>query len=206
MFDGGVHTFAYDLDLALVLKTAGTQWVRATDTANSSITGTQTGIVVNPAAAKAHYASAADHFSLSYPSTWKLSQLDTATLGKVEASVAAIDYQVAAPDQFSYFNVYARHSATDGAAIKAKVIAWMQESRVAAKAITFSTVTINGVKYLDAFTTIKVDATHQAEHSILATSHGKFTYYLGPVIMLNQSHTKQERAQLTAILASFKPT
>ena len=50
MADHGVHTFTSSLSPALVLKTAGTQWVRATDTANSSITGTQTGIVVNPAA------------------------------------------------------------------------------------------------------------------------------------------------------------
>ena len=50
MFDGGVHTFADDLDLPLRLKTAGTVSVTATDTANSSITGTQTGIVVNATA------------------------------------------------------------------------------------------------------------------------------------------------------------
>ena len=36
--DKGVHTFS----LALVLKTAGSQWVRATDKATASITGAQT--------------------------------------------------------------------------------------------------------------------------------------------------------------------
>jgi streptogramin lyase len=41
--DSGVHTFS------AILKTAGTQALTATDTANSSITGTQGGIVVNPA-------------------------------------------------------------------------------------------------------------------------------------------------------------
>jgi hypothetical protein len=48
--DAGVHKFSYTLSPALVLKTAGTQSVRATDTVASSITGVQTGIVVTPAA------------------------------------------------------------------------------------------------------------------------------------------------------------
>jgi hypothetical protein len=43
--DAGMHMFS------ATLKTAGTQSLTATDTANSSITGTQSGIVVNPAAA-----------------------------------------------------------------------------------------------------------------------------------------------------------
>jgi hypothetical protein len=37
--------------VALTLKTAGRQWVRATDKTTTSITGVQTGIVVTPAAA-----------------------------------------------------------------------------------------------------------------------------------------------------------
>jgi alpha-tubulin suppressor-like RCC1 family protein len=44
--DKGVHSFANTLSPALTLKTAGTQWVRATDKTTASITGTQTGIVV----------------------------------------------------------------------------------------------------------------------------------------------------------------
>lgn len=43
--DAGAHTFNF------TLKTAGTQSVTATDTTTSSITGSQTGITVNPAAA-----------------------------------------------------------------------------------------------------------------------------------------------------------
>src|SRR5205823_4515516 len=43
--DAGIHTFGN-----VTLKTAGTQFVRGTDTGNSSITGAETGIVVNPAA------------------------------------------------------------------------------------------------------------------------------------------------------------
>jgi hypothetical protein len=43
--DGGSHTFT------VALKTAGTQSVTATDTANASATGTASGIVVNPEAA-----------------------------------------------------------------------------------------------------------------------------------------------------------
>jgi hypothetical protein len=45
--DNGVHTFM------ATLKTAGTQSITATDTANSSFTATQGGIVVNPAATSA---------------------------------------------------------------------------------------------------------------------------------------------------------
>jgi len=45
--DAGVHKFA----LGLILKTAGTRSVTATDTVTASIKGTQTGIVVTPAAA-----------------------------------------------------------------------------------------------------------------------------------------------------------
>jgi hypothetical protein len=43
--DAGTHTFS------ATLTTAGTQSITATDTANSGITGSQSGIVVNPAAA-----------------------------------------------------------------------------------------------------------------------------------------------------------
>ena len=42
--DDGTHTFS------VTLKTAGTQYVTATDTVNSSITGTESGIVVQAAA------------------------------------------------------------------------------------------------------------------------------------------------------------
>ncbi len=44
--DDGTHTFS------AILKTAGTQYLKATDTTTSTITGTQSGIVVQPAAAK----------------------------------------------------------------------------------------------------------------------------------------------------------
>jgi hypothetical protein len=53
--DAGSHAFG------VTLKTAGTQSITATDTADSSITGTQAGITVNPAAA--------DHLSVSAPSS-----------------------------------------------------------------------------------------------------------------------------------------
>ena len=46
--NAGVHTFS----LGVTLKTAGTQAVRARDTATATITGLQSGIVVTPAAAK----------------------------------------------------------------------------------------------------------------------------------------------------------
>jgi hypothetical protein len=44
--DKGVHTFSYTLSPALVLRTVGTQSVRARDTVTATITGVQTGIVV----------------------------------------------------------------------------------------------------------------------------------------------------------------
>src|SRR5205814_1003986 len=44
--DAGTHTFA------VTLQTAGAQWVAATDTATPAITGTQTGIAVQAAAAQ----------------------------------------------------------------------------------------------------------------------------------------------------------
>ena len=50
--DAGAHTFSYALSPGLTLRTAGTQSVTATDTVTSSINGTQTGIVVTPAAVK----------------------------------------------------------------------------------------------------------------------------------------------------------
>jgi hypothetical protein len=52
--DNGVHTFS-----GVVLSRAATQSITATDTAMASFTGTQSGIVVNPAAA--------DHFQLTAP-------------------------------------------------------------------------------------------------------------------------------------------
>jgi hypothetical protein len=50
--DNGVHKFSYALVPALVLKTAGSQTVRARDTVTTTITGVQSGILVTPAAAK----------------------------------------------------------------------------------------------------------------------------------------------------------
>jgi hypothetical protein len=44
--DAGVHTFS------ATLKTAGTQSITATDTTKSTITGTDAGIAVNPAASR----------------------------------------------------------------------------------------------------------------------------------------------------------
>jgi hypothetical protein len=55
--DAGAHTFSS----GVTLKTAGSQTVTATDTATSSITGSQSGIAVS--------AAAADHLSLSGPSS-----------------------------------------------------------------------------------------------------------------------------------------
>jgi len=55
--DAGTHTFSS----GVTLKTAGSQTVTATDTVTSSITGSQSGIAVS--------AAAADHFSLSGPSS-----------------------------------------------------------------------------------------------------------------------------------------
>jgi hypothetical protein len=51
-FDQGVHTFT------VTLKTAGTQWITATDTVTSSITGSETGITITPAAAAVFVLSA----------------------------------------------------------------------------------------------------------------------------------------------------
>lgn len=50
--DAGVHKFANTLSPGLTLKTAGSQWVRATDKTTASITGAQSGITVTPAAAR----------------------------------------------------------------------------------------------------------------------------------------------------------
>jgi hypothetical protein len=44
--DKGVHTFSYSVSPALILRTVGTQTVRARDTVNSTITGVQTVMVV----------------------------------------------------------------------------------------------------------------------------------------------------------------
>jgi hypothetical protein len=48
--DAGVHTFPNTLSPGLTLKTAGSQWVRATDKTTASITGSQT-VTVTPAKA-----------------------------------------------------------------------------------------------------------------------------------------------------------
>jgi hypothetical protein len=49
--DNGVHPFSNALRPGLNLKTAGSQWVRATDIATGTITGAKSGIVVKPARA-----------------------------------------------------------------------------------------------------------------------------------------------------------
>jgi hypothetical protein len=45
--DAGVHVFPKTVSPALTLKTAGSQWVRATDKVTATITGVQSGIVVS---------------------------------------------------------------------------------------------------------------------------------------------------------------
>jgi hypothetical protein len=45
--DKGAHSFIYSVKPNLTLRTVGTQWVRATDTAHSTITGAAEGIVVS---------------------------------------------------------------------------------------------------------------------------------------------------------------
>ena len=49
--DKGVHSFSNALRPGLTLKTAGSQWVRATDIATATITGVKNGVVVKPGAA-----------------------------------------------------------------------------------------------------------------------------------------------------------
>ena len=70
--DAGVHAFS------VALKTAGTQSVTATDTATSSITGSQSGIVVNP--------GAATHLSVSgYPSPTTVGVAHSVTVKALDA-------------------------------------------------------------------------------------------------------------------------
>jgi hypothetical protein len=49
--DKGVHTFSNALRPGLTFKTAGSQWLRATDIATATITGVKNGIVVRPGGA-----------------------------------------------------------------------------------------------------------------------------------------------------------
>jgi hypothetical protein len=69
--DNGVHTFS------ATLKTAGTPSITATDTKTGSITGTQSGITVNPAGAT--------HLSISAPTSVKQGQAFTFTVTMLDA-------------------------------------------------------------------------------------------------------------------------
>ena len=71
--DAGKHTFS----LAAILKTAGTQSITATDAASSSITGSQGGIVVSPAAAT--------HLSVSTYTTWAAGATHSVTVKALDA-------------------------------------------------------------------------------------------------------------------------
>ena len=69
--DKGAHTFSYTLNPKLVLKTAGSQWVRATDKTTASITGAQT-VTVTP--------GAATHFSVGTMNTYPAGSAHSVTV------------------------------------------------------------------------------------------------------------------------------
>jgi len=73
--DAGIHT--YSVAPAVVLKTAGSKWLRATDMVKPAITGVQTGVVVTPASAVG--------LVISVPGTYVAGCFHTATLQAVDA-------------------------------------------------------------------------------------------------------------------------
>jgi hypothetical protein len=163
-----------------------------------------TGVLAGTSASSIRYTSTKDRYAFSYPSTWHLNaQQLTASRGPVEAGIAPVEAQVVAPDHLAVFSVVVRHSATASARMRQEVIALMQEGTPIIGRITFSTPTINGVRYLEAAATARLDATHQGQGMLIAASRGNTTYYAGTALVLNQVHTTQERAALAEILASF---
>jgi Ca2+-binding RTX toxin-like protein len=74
--DAGVHTFS------ATLNSAGNQWLTATDTGTASVTGSQTGIVVNAA-------GVTPAASLSGPSAGMRGQTLTFTLGASESGLSS---------------------------------------------------------------------------------------------------------------------
>jgi hypothetical protein len=128
-------------------------------------------------------------------------------MGAVEASIGPTETQIWPADQGALLVVFVRHSATDNAAIKAKIIGLMlEDGSIRPGTITFSTVAISGVKYISASATSNVSAKLQAKSTFVAVSRGKLTYYIGSGYLLKQKHTIQEHAALAAVLASFKIT
>jgi hypothetical protein len=102
LLDPGYHVFLADL------RTAGSQELTVTDTADGSITGTQSGIVVTPAPAT-HFqvdapsdAQSGNPFDVTVTALDRFGNIDTNYMGTVDWMTSDMDSGVVLPDLYSF--------------------------------------------------------------------------------------------------------
>jgi hypothetical protein len=154
------------------------------------------------------YASSQYHFKLSYPTTWTLEAAASTAdaMGAAEAKVNPKCLLLIAPDQRGIFNVLVQSKGSTVAQMKASLTVFMNEGAKLVGAIKYSTGTQSGMHLVAAMATDKVDAKHNAQGTLVAGSNGHFTWYTGMAYVEGYPATKQNTADLEAIMSSFSPT
>jgi len=160
---------------------------------------------VAAAAKSKSYTSSQYKFTLSYPTTWTLdAAAKTASmLGPAEAKVNPTCLFVTTRDENASFTVLVSRHNTTLAQIKANETTFLKETENLIGGNTYSTSTSAGKHLVMAYATNKVDAKHNAQWVLVAGSDGKFTYCAGAAYVDGYPATKQNIADLKAIMSSF---
>jgi hypothetical protein len=192
--DKGVHTFS----LALVLKTAGSQWVRATDKTTASITGAQT-VTVTPGAAKTLSVGTFNPFPAGSTHSVTVKALDaygnvaTAYLGTIHFTSS--DTKATLPADYTFTASDAGvHTFSLALVLKTASSQWVRATDKATASITGAqsvTVTPGAAKTLSVgtFNPFPADSTHSVTVKALDAYGNIATAYLG-TIHFTSSDTK----------------
>ena len=172
-----------------------------------AVVGATNSIHTEAAAKTKNYASSQYHFKLSYPATWTLQAAAKTSdvMGPAEAKVNPTCLVITSPDQRGLFNVLVQRSGASVAQIKASESAFLKEGASLVGSIKFATQTSSGMQLVMASATDKVDATHNAAGVIIAASNGHLTWYSGMAYVEGYPASKQDNADLQAIMSSFTP-
>jgi hypothetical protein len=160
------------------------------------------------AAGSAVYPSRADHFSFTHPASWTVNTSSTADMhDSYVAKIASTAFETGSPDNRAAFEVFVAHQAIGTAALKATLNGLLHDNDTVLGSVKSTSATINGVRYLRRAALVGTRSGNRVEMSILGASHGSRTYYLVTgYLTKTPAATRQDKAYLVAVLASFKLT
>jgi hypothetical protein len=151
------------------------------------------------------YSSSADHYAIKYFSTWSISKnIATKNIGKVEQGISAHAMQIATADHVGMVGVLVAAHATADAKLHAMAQSLITENATFVGKLSWGTVTINGVTFIQVTGIEKAGATLQGTVSILGASRGSHTYYLLKALLLKQKTTTARSGDVTGIINSFR--